>query len=176
MDLRRLTLVASLALFSSGAIGGVCGGGKAQPGKDGHFVTPSARPTAPYFYFRLGDYVFLAEPAAVLGQLDKWSVGTLPNSPASALRSRIVATLPLRANTDLYGNILEDPDFWFVTRALVIDLIEAQNGAVIDEGGTVVPHLYIEHDRQLRISSTHIRLDRPASASTLISRLDCIAD
>jgi hypothetical protein len=178
MSLRRLCLAAVLGLLSSSAIGGVCGDDKGTPGVAGHFVVLMARPKAPFFYYRLGDYVFLAEPSALLGQLDSWSAGQ-PKAPvlaASALRSRILSALPLRANTDLYGYSIEDPDLWTITRSLVIELIEAEKAAVIDDGGYALQRLYVEHDRRARSVRTDIRLGKPATAFRLIERVDCIAD
>jgi hypothetical protein len=177
MSLHRLCLVAALGLLSSSAIGGVCGDDKRKPGVAGHFVVLTARPNAPFFYYRLGDYVFLAEPATLLGQLENWSAGQ-PRAPASAsaLRSRILAALPLRANADLYAYILEDPDLWDVTRSLVVELIESEKAAVTDDGGNPLPRLYVEHDRRVQLARTDIRLGKPARSFLLIERLECIAD
>jgi len=175
MALYRLCFVALLGLLSSSAAGSVCGDDRGNPDADGHFVVLTARPDAPFFYYRLGDYVLLAQPSALLAQLDKWSSGQL-EPPASALRSVILSALPLRANADLYGYVLENPRLWFVTRSLAIELIEAGKAAVVDDAGNALQRLYVQHDRQHRVAETDIRLDKPATAFQLIRRVDCIVD
>ena len=179
MSPSRLCLVAVLGLLSSSAVGSVCGDDKGKPSLVGHFVVLATRPSSPFFYYRLDDdYVLLAEPTAVLGQLDKWSAEQphAPPAQASALRSRILSALPLRANTDLYAYLLEDDTLWFAIRSLVVDLIEAEKVAVVDDGGNALQRLYVEHDRQARHARTDIRLDKPATSFRIIWRLECIAD
>lgn len=175
--LRLSAVLAALLLLPANAIGSVCGDANGKPGTKGHFVSLPGRPPEPYFYYRLDDYVALMRPKAVLAQVNEWSQAPITHPrDATALRLKIVNSLPLRENTDLYSYILHDAGLWAQTRWLLVELLEAGKAAVIDTGGNALQRLYVRHDQHKYSAATIIQLDKSRKSLQLIWQLQCIAD
>src|SRR5882724_1752627 len=67
----------------------------------GRFVDLGPRPSAPFFYYRMQDYVMVAQADVVKSEMDRWP--TRPaESPWAKLHAWILSALPLQAETDLY--------------------------------------------------------------------------
>lgn len=176
-QLRLSAVLAALLLLPATAIGSVCGDANGKPGTNGHFISLPGKPPEPFFYYRLDDYVVLMRPKAVVAQLNAWSEQPINlHLDATALRLRIVNSLPLRENKDLYSYILRDPALWAQTRWLLIELLEAGKAAVIDTGGNALQRLYVRHDQQKYQVATIIQLDKSRKSLQLIWQLQCIAD
>lgn len=175
--LRLSAALAALLLLPAIAIGSVCGDANGKPGTNGHFISLPAKPPEPFFYYRLDDYVVLMRPKDVLAQLNAWSERPINrHSDATALRLRIVNSLPLRENKDLYSYILHDPGLWTQTRWLLIELLEGGKAAVIDTGGNALQRVYVRHDQQKYSVATIIQLGKSRKSFQLIWQLQCIAD
>jgi hypothetical protein len=143
-------------------------------GRVGHFVALAPRPAAPYFYYRLGDYVVVASPDVVKDEIQKWPQHV--DSSFSKLRDWILSALPLHDEADLYTGVLRDPDVWFSANSLIIDLIESGRVAVIGIGGDPLPRLYVEHEgKRNEYAGTAVRLEKSARAMTLLTRSECIS-
>lgn len=176
-QLRLSAVLAALLLLPATAIGSVCGDANGKPGTNGHFISLPGKPPEPFFYYRLDDYVVLMRPKAVVAQLNAWSEQPINlHLDATSLRLRIVNSLPLRENKDLYSYILRDPALWAQTRWLLIELLEAGKAAAIDTGGNALQRLYVRHDQQKYQVATIIQLDKSRKSLQLIWQLQCIAD
>lgn len=171
--LRFGAVVAVVFVLPTSAIGGNCGGLPGKPGISGHYISLSPPPSKPFFYYRLGDYVVLMQPTAVRQELNSWTTGRA--SPDTlAFRSQVLASLPLRENLDLYRYTLQNQDFWYPTRSLVVNLIEAGKAAVsytvVDQA---LQEVYVEHHRKEDLVATTIRLNESSQSPLLIWLVEC---
>lgn len=93
------------------------------------------------------------------------------------LRSRLLASLPLRDNSDLYRFTLQNEDFWYPTRSLVISLLEAGKAAVsYAVADDPLRRVYVEDYRQPDMAATIVRLDKKKGSYELIRLTECVAN
>lgn len=170
---RLAAVVALIFVLPPPAVGQNCGDLPGKPGTSGHFIALQPPPRKPFFYYRLGDYVVLLRPNSVQQELK--ALTTKYTTPeALVFRSRVQASFPLRKNSDLYLYTLQNQDFWYISRALVVSLIEAGKAAIIfavvDDP---LKRVYVEHYRSAGVVATSIRLDKSRKSDQLISLMEC---
>lgn len=173
-SLLRFAAVVALAFaLPHRAAGQVCGDLPGKPGISGDFISLPPPPSKPFFYYRLGDYVVLVQPNAVRQELNAWTTKRA-SAEALAFRSRVLASFPLRENSDLYLYTLQNQDFWYPSRSLVVSLIEARKAAVsytvVDNA---VHRVYVQHYRKADLVATSIRLDKSSNSALLIWLVEC---
>lgn len=171
--LRFAAVLALVFALPPRAVSQVCGDLPGKPGISGHSISLPSPPSKPFFYYRLGDYVVLVQPNAVRQELNAWT--TKRATPeALAFRSRVLASFPLRVNSDLYLYTLQNQDFWYASRSLVVSLIEAGKAAVsyavVDDA---VQRVYVEHYRKADLVATSIRLNKSSKSALLIWLVEC---
>lgn len=171
--LRFAAVVAMAFALPPPAVSQVCGGLPGKPGISGHFVSLPPPPSKPFFYYRLGDYVVLMQPNDVRQEVNAPTTSRT-TSDAVAFRSQVLASFPLRENLDLYRYTLQNQDFWYPTRSLVVSLIEAGKAAVsysvVDDA---LRQVYVEHTRKVGLVATSIRLDKSSQSALLIWLMEC---